>query len=373
MSQSQQELIVQQLRSYIETAKNEQSASQNSQESLTLSLSFSDGYGGAFSRLAYSGPSTPSAGTTFTSGFNPSSEPDANPDAAGSDCMVRDCDLDGLRNDLEEALADGFTPYYHVSAGEKPGTGFATFFDNPNYQIVNQVFGPTPPISNYRVMPLGFVWGTDNVQYGLIQIDYLTLWNRDDGVEAGALCYAYAGILGLLVDELGNHDLDNERSAVLVAAPVIAPNTYSRTATDYKAYAFFTAAHEDTFFDKSRLFYVDTPVPYNGHILLGLAQQKHATYTFNPNYLPLFPNYVIYATYASIVSAYEFGIIDHWTYQAYLYAADTVFYLCFVERFSDQGGTYAGTRTNVGELSHPVNWSSYILSPGLRQKLLKRF
>jgi len=35
----------------------------------------------------------------------------------------------------------------------------------------------------FRVTPVGFAYTTTGQQYGFLQIDYLTLWNRDDVAE----------------------------------------------------------------------------------------------------------------------------------------------------------------------------------------------
>ena len=68
-------------------------------------------------------------------------------------------------------------------------------------------------------------------------------------------------------------------------------------------------------------------------------------------------------------SAFAAGEIDETTYAALLYAAATVFYECVVERFTEQPGVYAGTRTNVGELTKPINGCSWINDPRIRAKL----
>jgi hypothetical protein len=80
-------------------------------------------------------------------------------------------------------VADVFTPVYHVSAGENAGTGFATFFDAVP-QNVAQVFGSVPPINYFRVQPLGFGTDSAGAPVGVLRIDYLTLWNRDDGFHS---------------------------------------------------------------------------------------------------------------------------------------------------------------------------------------------
>lgn len=117
-----------------------------------------------------------------------------------------DADLDGLVDSFENSLADGFTPFYYVSGGENAGTGFARFNDSVP-QTVSQVFGSTPPISHFRVKPLGFFYrGNSGIQYGVIQINYFTLWNRDDGAVGSPFCF-YDPIID--VSSLGSHNLDN--------------------------------------------------------------------------------------------------------------------------------------------------------------------
>lgn len=197
---------------------------------------------------------------------------------------ITDLDGDLLPDSFETSLADGFTPIYYISTGEKSGTGFATFVNSPPLTVL-QAFGPTPPISHYRAKPLGFYYRNDGIKYGLIQLDYLTLWNRDDGLKGGDYCVAEP-ILD--ITSLGGHALDRERAAFLVAAPV-AGSTYSLNPQDYKLYEAWTAAHEGTYFDHSMYFNVDSPQPFDNHIELGLSRSKHGTYPFNPDMYPLVP------------------------------------------------------------------------------------
>lgn len=281
-----------------------------------------------------------------------------------------DNDADGLNDGFEAALADGFTPFYHISAGERAGTGFA-IFNNSLPLSVNQLFGPVPPISYYRVKPLG-MGSINGVQHSYIQLDYLSLWNRDDGLVSGNLCYVLATGLGIILDELGDHLHDRERSAILVAAPSV-NGGFNTNASDYKAYRFFTAAHEDTFFDHSLLFYPQTPVNYGLHVELGSSLSKHALYPYNPDYQTLIPDYVIFSTYVTFDIWYQEGVIDILQYLSLLYLADTVFFACAIEHFQEQGGSFAGLRINVGELSQPINNSNFILDSELAGKLQKLF
>lgn len=278
-----------------------------------------------------------------------------------------DLDADGFPDDFESTLANGFTPFYFVSGSERSGTGFATF-NNSVPQTVSQVFGPTPPISYFRVTPLRQQYGQDGILYGLIRIDYLTLWNRDDGLVTGNLCIGNPFINPL---ELGGHPLDNERSAFLVAAPVI-NGKYNPTPQAYRTYSFYTAAHESTFFDQSRMFNLFTPLQFDRHVWLALSRSKHATYTFNPNNFPVFPLWVIVATYAYLAYLYATGQISFVKYLIFLFFADQAFFECSVERFQDQGGTFSNSRINVGELKRTINNSAFINDTQLRNKLNTR-
>ncbi|CAN5758867.1 hypothetical protein BH20ACI4_BH20ACI4_23940 [soil metagenome] len=280
-----------------------------------------------------------------------------------------DADNDGLADSFENSLADGFTPFYFVSGGEDNGTGFARFNDSVP-QTVSQVFGPTPPISHYRVKPLGFFYrGNTGIQYGLIQINYHTLWNRDDGLFGSPYC-VFDPIIDFI--SLGSHNLDNEYSAILVAAPLV-NSTYDSNLQKYKLYEVYTAAHEGTFFDQSRYYNLQTPFSFGSHIKLALSRSKHATYTFNPDYIPLTPFYVINSVYAEIQYKYYNGLINYNTYLVYLFLADQTFFACGVERFQDNGGVFASTRINVGEVNQPINNSRFIQDVELSNQLNRFF
>jgi len=286
-----------------------------------------------------------------------------------------DNDFDGLPDDFENALGDAFTPVYHVSTGEQPGTGFALFGDFVP-QTVIQNFPAVPPISHYRVTPVGFGTDSSGQQIGFLEIDYLTLWNRDDGLQIGGDCETYAAILGGLIglsladllDGAQGHTLDDERSAALVGAPT-SGFQYSTDPAAYSGYSYYTAAHEDTFFDHSAYLTPASPVPAFNHLNLGFSRAKHGTYTFNPDGLPLFPEWVIDTTYFTIDDLFAAGIIDEFDYDFYLFIADTLFFSCVVEHFGDQGGSFAGTRINVGEESQPINGSGFIRDGELAGKL----
>jgi hypothetical protein len=286
-----------------------------------------------------------------------------------------DEDGDGLPDDFEAQLADAFTPVYHVSAGEQPGTGFAIFGDYVPQTVV-ATYPPVPPISYYRVTPVGFTTDASGQTLGFLELDYLTLWNQDDGLAIGGDCWAFAGIVGgligldvaALLDGLGGHYTDDERSAALVAAPLVG-GQFSLDPNTYSGYSYYTAAHESTFFDHSSYLNPGQPIPANYHLNVALTQAKHGTYTFNPDHLPLFPDWVIATTYFAIDDLYFNYFIDFYQYLAYQFIADTLFYSCVVEHFGDQGGTFAGTRINVGEETHPINGSTFIQDPKIAGKL----
>src|SRR5262249_22236952 len=161
---------------------------------------------------------------------------------------------------LESDVGDVFTPFYAVSGGENGGTGFATFGDYVP-QTVTQVFGPVPPYSYFRVQPLG-VGSAGGVPVGVLRLDYLTLWNRGDGLDVSGYCVGglvlMLGLIGLgagaFLDGFQAHWLDNERSAALVAAPLV-DGGYNPDPWAYSAYSYYTAAHEDTFTDHSQFLF----------------------------------------------------------------------------------------------------------------------
>lgn len=281
-----------------------------------------------------------------------------------------DLDNDGLLDVFENSLADGFTPFYYVSGGENAGTGFARF-NNSVPQTVSQVFGPTPPISHFRVKPLGFYNRTNGngIRYGLIQINYHTLWNKDDGLVGSPYCF-YDPIID--VTSLGNHNLDNEYSMILVAAPMV-NSTYDSNIQNYKLYEVYTAAHEGTFFDQSRYYNLSNPFPFGSHIKLALSKSKHATYAFNPDYYPLFPRYVIASAYASVAASYANGSLNIYRYLALLAVLDSNFFGCIIDRFQNQGGVFATTKINVGELNRPINGSTFIQDTELSEQLSRLF
>lgn len=283
-----------------------------------------------------------------------------------------DDDIDGLPDAFENGVADAFTPFYHISGGELPGTGFAIHADGvPQTSIVP--LPAVPPKSDFRVQPLGFA--SDGVtQFGFLRIDYLSLWNRDDGLDLGCVSSTILDLVGIPVGDviraLSGHPEEQERSAVLVAAPVPAPGAFNTDPAAYSAYDFFTTAHEGvSIFDQSVFLAPSAPVPAGNHIQLANARSKHGTYAFNPDGYPIFHPAVVAAAYSTIDFLFFAGIIDEITYLALLFLADDLFFLCVVEHFQEQGGSFAGRRTNVGEPGRPINQSGFIEDPKVRAKL----
>jgi hypothetical protein len=283
-----------------------------------------------------------------------------------------DDDTDGLPDAFENGVADAFTPFYHISAGELPGTGFAIHADGvPQTSIVP--LPAIPPKSDFRVQPLGFA-SDGFTQFGFLRIDYLSLWNRDDGLDLGCVSSTILDLVGIPVGDviraLSGHPEEQERSAVLVAAPVPAPGTFNTDPAAYSAYDFFTTAHEGvSIFDQSMFLAPSAPVPAGNHIQLANARSKHGTYAFNPDGYPIFHPAVVAAAYSTIDFLFFAEIIDEITYLALLFLADDLFFLCVVEHFQEQGGSFAGRRTNVGEPGRPINQSGFIEDPKVRAKL----
>ncbi|MGB7926199.1 MAG: DUF4214 domain-containing protein [Pyrinomonadaceae bacterium] len=272
----------------------------------------------------------------------------------------QDADGDYLTDGFENRLADAFTPIYHISAYESDN--FVSM-NNSVPQTVQQRFGQTP-FSYFRVQPLGFDYNYYGQLVSVIRIDYLALMDRDGGLVTGGACDAFPGLNGF--EGVLAHDIDNERSAVLVAAPVW-DYTYNTDPFAYSAYSYYTAAHENTITDKSRYADFPTqPVPAGWHIHLAMSLSKHGTYTFNPDYLSLLPDYIIWSTIAGIdYYCYRSTFDPYYNWRDLLclgamYYAYGAFYGCAVERFFDQGGRFAERRINVGEPNTPINGAGFI-------------
>ncbi|MCZ2150857.1 MAG: hypothetical protein LC126_24185 [Bryobacterales bacterium] len=268
-----------------------------------------------------------------------------------------DLDMDGLPEAFENQLADNFTPVFGVSTGEP--NYFARFGDYVPQTVIQRQW-PVPPISHFRVQPLGLATDRNGTLVYAMRIDYLTAWDGDSGlIGGGAWClYSYFG-LDSLVQTLTGHELDNERSGMLVAAPAV-DGSYNPDPDAYNLYSVYLAAHEGTFFDHS--IYADfwPTVPAGNHLNVALSKSKHATYNFNPDYYPLFPFWLIADTYAGLYDSYYAGLISYDTLLLSLAIADDVFYGCVVERFGYQGGAFAQTRINMGEPDAPINGCGFI-------------
>jgi hypothetical protein len=283
-----------------------------------------------------------------------------------------DADQDGFPQDFEDGLANFFTPLYFVS-GNEPNS-FARFGDFVP-QVPIQGFGPNP-VSHFRVQPLGWARDGAGLLYSFARIDYLTLWDNDNGLDFGFFCdfnlaltADFGGFAFLqLLDQLSSHPLDNERSAALVAARV-EDFYFNPNANEYKAYDYFLSAHENTISDQSIFIAPPHPLPADSHVFLALSRSKHGTYEGNPDGLQLVPFWLQFAIYEAIEFAFAVGFIDFWTYQTYLNSADNAFSNCIVERFSDIGGQFANPRINVGEPNTPINGSGFIRANELLNKL----
>ena len=314
----------------------------------------------------------------------------------------QDADGDGIDDGLESQVADSFSPNYHVSAGEREGTGFATY-GNFTPTTILQTFGPTPPLSYYRVTPSTRVDEVDIFDPSTgdlvdvffqryVRVDFLTLWNRDDGLVITPACVISAGasldaafnwvtgIVGagvttlLSTQEITGHLLEDEHSAVLVSSVTSNPNLWSTDINDYSAIAYFTAAHEGTATDHSAYFVPQFPVPAGIHLDMFLALSKHSTYLMNPNGRPILPDSVVNAVfgyltanYAAVVIYCEFqpNCLDCFEaatveYLSLAFLADAILFDCIAEHFNEQGITPAQPRINVGELGRPINASGFI-------------
>lgn len=248
-------------------------------------------------------------------------------------------------------------PGYYISSGEQQQ--FAQFGNYVPWTVTNTV-GIFPPNSYYHVTPLGIATDQNGNQLYGVRVDYLSLWNADGGmVGGGAACfYSYFG-LDTVIQQLSQHDLDAERSVMLLAAPVV-NGGYNPDPTAYKLYAVYTAAHEGTFFDQSQYAYLSTPLTSGSHPLLYQSLSKHSTYIFNPNFYPIIPAWFIAAVNAQFTADYAAGLIDYGTYLLLISMANDTFYGCAVERFGNRGWQSPSPTVNVGEVYHPLNLSGFI-------------
>ena len=290
--------------------------------------------------------------------------------------------------------ATTFTPNYHVSGGETDN--YSTFEDFVP-MTVKRRFGQNP-VSHFRVLPL-----SNPVRFNphsgrwesLLRIDCLTLWDHDSGLVGD--CCGLGEFPGM--EGTGSHELDGERSALLVSAPAACSEYGCAINTDpnaYSALSVFTSAHEDTFVDES--MYDDfpgSPRLAGTHIDLWQSLSKHSTYTFDPDFFPILQIWFIGFIFIQIEIWFsdcgnndpfwdeffwddpfpEMTCVD--VYYAVLRIAVLFIFTCFVERFFEQGGTLSNIRINVGEPpgfgggfgiagGNPINGSSFILDNSAR-------
>ena len=276
-----------------------------------------------------------------------------------------DSDGDGLSDTLETALADGFMPNYHVSVGERTSpnkTGFALFWDIPN-RTINQVLPPTSPVVHYRVTP-HVSSSINGLPVSVVRVDFLTIWNRDDGLvpgqvcrDAGVILKAFTGIdVNASLTGLGGHAFDLERSAVLLAAPVA--NACDPGA--YRAYQYYLAAHEKTFFDHGTFHTPAFPSGLGAHLPIWLSRAKHSSYLSDPRGKPIFPSSFIALVDGTVDALWASGRISKQTFLLIKSASTTFFYSCAVEDFVGLTGVLPVRKINVGELSKPINGSRWI-------------
>jgi hypothetical protein len=300
-----------------------------------------------------------------------------------------DADFDGLPESFEDALAENFTPIYHTSAGEVDN--YSTFHDTTP-QMVKDRFGQNP-VLYYRVTPLYIRYNPHRYMYeSFIRIDYLTLWDHDSGLPDNTGCDITPPFESIAANLGGPHDIDNERSALLVSGPVFDPYNawgFNLDANQYSALSVFTAAHEGEFTDQSAYHnFPQNPMWPGSHIELWHSLWKHATYTSNPNFHALLPEYIIFTEFFFLGYFFfevynpfcdnqfwdwswdwnflDCSYSDPWSNPYFyiilagFYYATVVTFGCVVERFHEQGGQFANPRINVGEPFQPINGSSFI-------------
>jgi hypothetical protein len=335
--------------------------------------------------------------------FPNDSDPLPQNSASGQVSGPASADGDGLSDNFKNQLADAFTPLYHVSAGEQGQ--FGTYADNPQKETFDVPNGQNP-LSYFRVKRLAITTDENGVAQGFLRIDYLTLWNEDDGVVdtpacdvASAATGNYIGshakglppgagrsrgiaalvgaLFGYEIEHLilliGHHMLDHEHSAVLVVAPAV-NGSYNLDPALYSAISYYTAAHEGLIlFDHSMYLSPAQPVPAFNHISLSLSQSKHSTYAFNPDRYPLIWDPIIDAYFRVANSLYAVGLISGTAHNALLAIGDAFFLTCEVENFTSGsggvdgvGGAFASPRINVGEpvAGNVLNDAGFILASG---------
>lgn len=303
-----------------------------------------------------------------------------------------DGDQDGLPDNFENAVGDNFTPYYHVSQYE---TDNYSTFENFVPQTVKDRFGQNP-VSHFRVVPLNGGNGPVRWNYisgrweSFLRIEYFTLWDHDSGL-VGDVCGLAPG--EDVLQGVNAHELDNERSALLVSAPAVWNGSGYAINLDPSAYSslsIYTAAHEFTATSHSQYQdFPQSPRAAGNRFELWQSLYKHSTYTFNPDFLPLLQGWTIAAILIVVETwlltrtcngyvddffielfgddAYGWSCTEWWTvFISLSYYLVVLFFTCAVERFFEQGAALANIRINIGEprvtgaSGNPINGSEFI-------------
>src|SRR5262249_25136128 len=143
----------------------------------------------------------------------------------------------------------------------------------------------------------------------------------------------------------------------------------------YKAYEQFTTAHENDragHYANTRQF--DPPVEPNDHarLQLWLSLSKHGTYHFDPDgriVLNLWLHIAItIATFLPLIFAF-FSRSHPYLYLTLFIITHIIVNTCIAETFHEQGAQLPADMINVGEPGRPINASSFIEAPKLRDKL----
>jgi hypothetical protein len=297
-----------------------------------------------------------------------------------------DGDNDGLPDNFENVVADNFTPFYHVSQGETDN--YSTFLDSIP-QTVKARFGQTP-VSHFRVVPLSGNSGPirfNNVSgrwESFLRIDYWTMWDHDSGL-VGDSCDLAPG--EQLLEGLRSHDIDNERSALLVSAPAVWNGSGFSINLDPNAYSslsLYTAAHENTPTAHNQYInYPENPRPAGNRWELWQSLSKHGTYSFNPDGVVLLQQWQIEIIFDIVYQLFEGVSCDNeldsfwiemfgdpafgwscdtwfWISVAVVYYVNILVFVCATESFHEQGSQLANIRINLGEPANPINGSSFI-------------
>jgi hypothetical protein len=275
-----------------------------------------------------------------------------------------------------------------VSGGERGDAGFTRFADQAELQATGPVLRQQPPLVHSRMAGLGGRWESGTL-YGYLRADYLTLWNKDTGYDISALCTATLGVpgLGALIPLLFNgHANDPERSATLLAAPVVWQDGQARFNPDPSAYLAryqFTTAHENFYATaESRLYQVNPPAPPGDHASLGLylAKSKHGTYAFNPDGHEVIitlaqVSFVAIASIATIAITIDDIFANrpvsfrHAVLLSVVLIVTVIVEDCFTESFTEQGGAVPTDPLNVGEPSQALPGFAFAAGNEVRAKL----